>query len=459
MKKTLAFFTVFLTFAVSLTAFTAKEIYEQGKTVEMRLIQEVGHKSYLENINVDMSVSHNGILNWNIRFAPLGEVSSALSFQKTGKPVYDYSNYGIDAWFFSSLDLSYVNDDIKQAKDSLKSKLQNTGDKETLSIKMTDYFDYYPLKPNLYFPDFNIAYYYAGIDDKAGYSFEGISSERALGFINKLQEYIKIPPYEEDIRKETVEKIENGYSYSTDSVNTFNFSFQNALFPDMLYFTFDNRIYPTEIRMDTSQIVGGYGIYSVPYTENDVLYEQMKTEYTVKENSSIVYLDSDTEKNLLYLCLIENGSFIFRVIDVKTMTDTASLELFSYKEGDNIHYITCDDFFVFHKNNYELKIITNTDSLYKEAFSYTVPEENNFGWEYFPYNCSCAFDGERLIIFTPEREYHYDTPHFSMTHEIIVLTEKGLGYYGKWENSLGETIMHNSGYFNKLNSHKVFLSQ
>lgn len=457
MKKTLALFTAFLIIVISLTAVAANKIYTKGCTVEMLLTEEAGDRSLLSDVCVDMEISHSGMMNWNISFEPFSEVSASLDFKKTEKRNYGYNNYGVDAWYFESLDLAYISDNIKQAKDNLKSRLINTGDRETLQIKMADHFDYYPIKPDLHLPDFSIYYSYSGIDDKAGFSFDGISSERGLGFIEKLQDYIKIPPHSEDIRKETIEKIEQGYSYSTNTVNTFNFSFQNALFSDKLYFAFDNRIYPTDNRVDTSEITGGYGIYSVPYTENDVLYEQMKTEYRVNADSNIVYLDGDTENDLLYLCLIENSSFIFRVIDRKTMSDIASLELFSYKEGDTVHYEIFDDFFVFHKNNYELKVVKKTDSSYEEAFSYTVPEENNFRWEYFPYKSSCAFDGERLIIFTPEREYHYDSPHFSLTQEIIVLTEKGLGYYGKWQNSLGETVMYNSGYFNRLDSYKVKL--
>lgn len=455
MKKTLAFLTAFLILTVSLTAFTAKEIYNQGKTVDFVLTEETGDRSYLEDISVDMEITHSGMLNWNVNFTPFSETSSSLRFHKTEEHFYGYNHYGIDTWYFDSLDLAYINDDIKRVKDDIISNLSDTGDKETLYIRMSDYFDYYPVIPNLYFPGFNLSFSYSGVDDEAGYSFDGISPERGRGFINKLQSYIKIPPYEDDVRNNTVEKIEQGYSYSSDFRNNFNFSFQNALFSDMLYFTFDNRIYPTEIRVDTSEITGGYGIYSVPYTGSDVVYEQMKTEYTVNENSNIVYLNGDTEKDLLYLCLIENGSFIFRVIDRKTMTDVASLDLFSYKEGDIIQYEICEDFFVFHKNNYELKVVKNTDGIYKEVFSYTVPEENNFGWEYFPYESSCAFDGERLMIFTPEREYHFDEPYFSLTHEIIVLTEKGLGYYGKWENSLGETVLHSSESFCRLEKFEI----
>lgn len=457
MRKTLALFTAFLIFTLFLTAFTAKEIYQQGKAVEFVLTEETGDRSYLDNISVDMEITHSGMLNWSVNFTPPSETSTTLRFQKTEERFYGYNNYGIDVWHFNSLDLAYINDDIKREKEDMKSNLSDTGDKKTLYIRMADYFDYYPIKPNLYLPGFNLSYSYSEIDDKAGYSFSDISSERGVGFINKLQDYIKIPPYENDIRNETIVKTEHGYSYSTELMNNFNFSFDNALFSDKLYFTFDNRIYPTEIRVDTSEITGGYGIYSVPYTENDVLFEQMKTEYTVNENSNIVYLDGDNEKDLLYLCLIENESFIFRIIDRKTMTDVASLDLFPYKEGDIIQYKICEDFFVFHKNNYELKIVKKIDGLYKEVFSYTVPEENNFRWEYFPYESSCAFDGERLIIFTPEREYHFDEPYFSLTHEIIILTEKGLGYYGKWLNSLGETVMHNSGYFNRLNSYKMHI--
>ncbi len=464
MKKTLAFFLALLIGVSSLTVCLARELYFQGHNVQFTLTEETGDRKYLEGVSADITFSHLEELFWDTCFLPFGESKTQVSFSKL--PRYDdsISYSGLNEYYFNINEITGESEALEKYVSDVKKTVVKNGDKAVIDVVMKDYFDYYPLKINLHLPEISISYYSpVSPYEEGGYTFYGISKERGTGFIKKIKEFIKIPVYENDIRKETIEKIQHGFSYSMEHMNTYSFNFRNAVFPDVLYFTVNNRTDGSEkadsAKVDTSEIEGGYGIYAVPYSENDIKYEEMKTVYPINENSTVIFLDSDTEKNLLYLCLQENGSFVFKVIDVPSFKEISSLSLFSFnREEDYVGYEKFDGFFLFHKNDFELKVVTeNPDGTYTDALYCEIPVENEIGWEYFPYDNTAVFDGERLILFVPEVNKYNDRLRTSPCFEIIVFTTEGAVYRGSWENSLGDTVFNSYEAFVRIKDYKLYL--
>lgn len=440
-----------LTAAFLCTA-VAKEMQFLGENVVFTRTASEGDETLLEGVSADIRFTLDGYINWDVEFTPLGKTQAWLSFSKIPEREYYSFTEGIGEPFKDIFELAKRNEKLAEYVGNYRTDLAY-GEAKTYTVRMSDYYEYYPMRPSLNLEKISIDYdsiYDESTDDFVlSYRFSGISGERGRGFLAALEDFLKIPVYSEDVRSETVTKSsEYSYSFSSDYQNSYSFNFNNAVFDDMLYFTVTNRIPLSDgsgyYTVDTSEIPGGYGIYSVPLTENDVKYEQLKTVYRLEDGCSVYAFGKlSSFEDVLYLAVSCDGKYVIRFIDRKTMTDISEIQLFDLGINDAVYFNEYEDFIVFYKNSFDIKVVKRSeDGGFSEVFATAVPEKNNMSWDYFPSLSHCAFDGERLVIFTEEMRQYFDEKDTSLTVEIIVLTRDGVGYYGKWENSLGSVVLH-----------------
>ena len=463
MKRVLCFLLVLLLLSASLVAVTGFALSKESDNVTFTLVDEWGDRRYLQGVTADMEFTHNGRLNWSVEFSPFVETKTEYEYNTIVTDKGDgYTHYGIYNTNYNLLDLKNDSRQLKSDIESLKSEVMKDGDIRYMEIRMKDYFEFYPVNFDFSMKEMSLSWRTAmGYDDVGSYSFSGISYSRGNGLLQSMRDFLKIPVSEDDIREIRIHKDAYGnYSYGGAYSGSFDFDFYNAVFPDMLYFTFRNEITKHEQDeekrvVDTSLIPGGYGIYALPLTESDVKYEEISTVYSIPADSTVRALMKDEERNELYLALHENGKYVLHVIDISTMTDISVIEIFDFYEDGYVSINQNEDFFVFIKNSVDFNVVKrNDDGKYESALTGAMPPDTIADRTYFSGNSRFAFDGERLVVFVIDEPGYDDVSKMSVQPDVMVFTEDGLQYYCKWTCSLSEPV-RNWMYFVRRKEYSV----
>ena len=93
------------------------------------------------------------------------------------------------------------------------------------------------------------------------------------------------------------------------------------------------------------------------------------------------------------------------------------------------------------KNDIDFNVVSSDDDgKWKSALTGTMPAGSSVHREYFSYDSSFSFDGERLVVWVFEQPGMEDTQILSLQPDVMVFTENGLQYYCKWLCSLGDPV-------------------
>lgn len=448
MKKVLCFLFALVILITSLTVVAGKSLFDESENITYRLVDEWGDRQYLSGITADIDYSYYTILNWDAEFSPAGESKATLTFDRWNKSSVTYYHSGLSSVMFGIHDLKFMNKDLKAELDALKAEAKNPGDIRTKNLKMKDYFEYYPVNIGLYLGDISVDWQSGrGFDYPGKYNFYGITAERGQGFIDAVNSFFKIPVSDDAVIETTVYTGDGGsHSWHTSHENAFDFYFYGAVFSDTVYFTFSNELSSSDnekrLVVDTSLIKGGYGIYAFPYTSDDINYEALDTVYSIPADSTVKALFHDETRNELYLALYEKDRYVLHIIDRETMTDITVIDLFELTTDAYVRVDQYEDFFVFIKNETEFTIVKRENEDFSKAFSGEMPDETVADRDYFTHRSKFAFDGERLVALTVERSGDEEIKIMSIQPDIMVFTDEGVQYYGKWVCSLGNPVTY-----------------
>lgn len=447
MKRVLCFLLVLVVLSTSLVAVTGYSLIKESDNVTFTVIDEWGDRRYIEGVTAEMQFTHNYRLNWNVEFSPLGEAKTEYWYNNLSTNMGEsYAYYGICNTSYGLLDMKNDNEKLKADFENLKNELKNPGDIRRFSLKLKDYYDYYPVNFDFTLGEMSVSWNTSiGFDDVGSYSYSGITPSRGKGLLEALNRYLKIPVHEEDVREIKIHRGDYAFSYSCSYSGSFDFEFYNVVFSDKLYFTFNNEITKSEeakrTLVDTTQIPGGYGIYSIPYEENDIKYEEIKTVYSIPSDATVEALFCDEERNELYLTLHENDKYVLHIIDAEAMTDKTVIELFDFHFEEYVRVVQNEDFFVFIKNDVDFIVVERTaEGKYESALTGTMPPETVAERNYFSYYSWFGFDGERLVVLVVENTGYEEQSNMTILPDIMVLTEDGLTYYCKWICSLSTPV-------------------
>ena len=450
MKRVLCFLLSLIIISSSLVAFTAYALIRESDNVTFTLIDEWGDNSLLEGITSEMQFTHHNQLNWTVEFYPTGETKTKYDYNTFHNSNGNSSEYhGFSYPYINLSDLRHDNPELQKIFNELFAEEYNPGDIKRRTIYFSDIYDYYPVNFDLSLPGISISWTSGNFfDEKGEYVFSGITPSRGKELLKTFNDYFRIPVNNNDIREISIHWGDDGnFSWRTANRNTFGFNFFNVLADDCIYFTFPNEINTghNEVRqlIDTSEIHGGYGIYALPYTENDIKSEELKTVYSIPADATVEALSLNEKRNELYLGLHENEKFVLHVIDIATMTDKTVLELFDIDFHDYIRVEQDENFFVFIKNDIEYNVVEiSPDGTIKSSLEGTVSEETATGMNYISSDSSFGFDGKRLVILLIKNPLYDDQSSMTIQPEISVFTKDGLSYYGKWVCSLA--MPHNN---------------
>ena len=321
------------------------------------------------------------------------------------------------------------------------------------TIRLADYFDYYPFEIDLSLPGLSLSNPRGRIDGNT-------SQEQAV--TEAFLEFFRIPMLPDQYLELNIDRDMDGGSHSrgTSSVQTgdrFDLYSNSITGRNACYFWFSNRTNKDAL-VDTSLIPGGYGVYILPFsTDEDGLAESvdltgLRTFYPVDPETRIRYLGITADGTQLLLHTVEDGQYFVTIIDAKTGDTRQRLSLGGFDAQEDWAAITDgDDFTCIRVSDKRLFVLhRNLDGVWRIAIDTALlpleQEEDYFPW--WGNTQDMAFDGERLVVAGADRytptdgsgwtNYRYEECGFY----LAVYTAGGLQYYGVYPSSLEDANDH-----------------
>ncbi len=449
MRKTLALLVV-------LTLLSGYGIYWANTTVGKEIDNVkwkenviIGDKSMAEGVTIQRNAKYKKYMYWDTTYVIGEEPSIHTDFQFSVYGMHENrERINYTGLKFQMLNSYYYQDNLNGttsvyrsgltvALDELKEEAP-AGKRTTKRIALKDYEEYYGFEMDVKFPNC----YFSG--DQEG-----------------IRNYFKIPVLEDEIYWIGVEKDDKGnilgYGYASKYVaatvgnfdidcllfgDSFVFDNSSVITEDKVYFTFSTLTEEGNI-IDTSQIQGGYGIYSFKYDKelNKIDVSSLKLEYAL-EPSGFVNLEIDAEKENLLIFTEDEKQFYLTVVDVDTM-ETKQILSYGAKDDNSLTrwYEVREDYIIAQYDYYEAILLSKEeDGTYKE--SVVIPGKVETGSnEVYLLSTTNAFDwnGEKLVIATDIGRW---VPYYTETCgvAVAVIDASGVSFYAEYESSLDTNV-------------------
>lgn len=460
MKKTLALLLTVIALCSALSVHCARTINTMSRDVSYTAVNERGDRKLLEGIKIRTLIGAEWVLLWENTFEPFSsDISTDVSYIKTGlKYEAPKEFWGLSCMYYDKYSFRYEIPEYNDMLTEAENKLQDSYGEITVSCKLKDYYDYYPLFVQLELPDFSMQISMKSFEEyNSFYHHPDFPLDRADGFYEKLSDFIKIPVEENEEISITVENSQYGISYSSDNIDNYCPEITNAVFDDRLYFSVSN-VYEYEPGLyklvDMSQIPGGNGIYTVAFSENDVFYEDMKNAFPLPDNCTVKGLYADKVNARLYVMLLENGKYLLKVLDERTMTEISQIELTDLYYSDWMSFSFEGDFAVFVKNDLEIiTVLIDEKGKLSKAQHYRFETENEYEWYNYPYDADFAYTDGRLIVCIPDKaEFNNALGLYSgCGFDLFIFGSDDIEYYARYVCSLSEYARYKMSFTQSIN--------
>lgn len=413
---------------------TENVLYGDRSAAEGLDIKTKNHLNYRLYWETDYSISKDSKANTEFNLYPRQKHENNTNRKHEGI----FLDNGIEYGFYDDLPASEQKGIQKAYKELFDSA--EIGVEKTKKVYLMDYYDYYPVGVGFDLPYTN----WTGYD---GYNLKGEPYD-ALYVTEKFREFFKIPILDSDTITISIEKGEDGRSYSTgtDEMGCFTLNAIGAVARSWgrCFFTINNFKYLDykngldEIEyIDTSLIPGGYGIYSFYYCGGDsasrtgILADKIENVFPLDSKTLVSHITMSNDETQLLLFTVENKAFYLTVIDVKTMKATQKI-LIREEQGSGSVY-EYDDFIVADTEE-DITVISVKDGIYNLDFSVRkascINEKFHDVWVA---DCMDYKNGKLAIVGNCfDEDIGYELCDFF----VSVYDKSGLLYYGKYNTSL-----------------------
>lgn len=431
MKKLIAliFILVPLSFGV-ITAITV-DINKNKDTVTYTEKTLYGDAYFANGAVIQTSSAYQNHLVWDSVYT-IGEKSQTnFSFYYTHH--YKSKNINVTPLFFDntasfSLDLdmpaseqSGLSKIVREFYDSLK-----YGEEKSTTVKLSDYYEYYPLEINLHLQNLNL-----NISEDSfasGNSLYSVSEQNEKKIYEDICSFFKIPVLENEyvdiyVSKHSTGTTGIGFGYTDKNADHYSMNTYSVYNENAIYFTISN-LTENGATVDFSHVPGGYGIYVLPYDRSTVQTEKLALAYSLDESVTVETMELQEDK--LLLTLTEKGFSYLEIIDLSTMTQLQKIKLID----DTPHVIYTEKDFVVYIFDEKIAVLEEKNGLYSMAFITDIFPMTVDSLFYFRSSASLAFDGKRLIIADN------DSTSYKCGFNVLVYTDEGLKYFGSYESSL-----------------------
>ena len=413
---------------------TENVLYGDRSAAEGLDIKTKNHLNYRLYWETDYSISKDSKANTEFNLYPRQKHENNTNRKHEGI----FLDNGIEYGFYDDLPASEQKGIQKAYKELFDSA--EIGVEKTKKVYLMDYYDYYPVGVGFDLPYTN----WTGYD---GYNLKGEPYD-ALYVTEKFREFFKIPILDSDTITISIEKGEDGRSYSTgtDEMGCFTLNAIGAVARSWgrCFFTINNFKYLDykngldEIEyIDTSLIPGGYGIYSFYYCGGDsasrtgILADKIENVFPLDSKTLVSHITMGNDETQLLLFTVENKAFYMTVIDIKSMKATQKILIKEEQVSGSVYQY--DDFIVTDTEE-DITVISVKDGIYTLDFSVRKASFINEKFhDVWVANCMDYKNGKLAVVGNCFDEYiGYELCDFF----VSVYDKSGLLYYGKYNTSL-----------------------
>lgn len=269
------------------------------------------------------------------------------------------------------------------------------GETRTETLRLADYYDYYPITVELYLPD-----------------QEGRSHVYATwADCQALTDYFGLRVPEDLMVEVSVTKDELGQVYNVETNDTGNqrfwFDCQAIVVENGICMSISVESENIDASEDLVACRDGYGLYFIPFSE------ELKTDYEqgdpvfdlenirmfcpLAQGSSPLLLNREAERQVL-LYAREDGALKLSVFDTDTWQCVQWETIFPLGEEDHYSLLgSGDGFMVLYQADNIFRVVEEENGVYTPALSGTWDRGEGYVDEWW-YETACAYDGERLVI-------------------------------------------------------------
>ena len=321
------------------------------------------------------------------------------------------------------------------------------GEDNFRNIKISDYYEYYPISGTIQLKDHLITLNEAAFFQYTNGETINTADENTRVSL-ALSQFFRIPVLPRDTMAISITKDSSGYvatkhtSHGSDT--SYYMEMTGAAGENAYYFTFQTSAPRNEV-IDTSLIPGGYGIYCLPldHENNTVKEDQLAMVYSLPASAEIVSMNVSSNQTSLFLFTKETDGFYFAEIDLDTMETLQRLRINDpYLLYDDMMHVT-DDYFAFYgvddsdTSGYR---IFSRDENGQFKFDFLIPSPIDEGRNYFNFysDATFAYDGNRAAL----TGLAVSASHWSCVFTAAVYDETGMLYCGEY--STGQNCREDS---------------
>ncbi len=403
---------------------------------------QMGDRTAAQGLQVNIRTQLRENLFWNTSCV-IGEESQAdTEYQFSSLPISgsDGNDRGfqMDIGYFASANESGDSKEMLEMMEELKEST-GLGERRQMTVRMADYFEYYPVFPELW--PFE---YYEAENSGSQDNGEPVPGSRAYA-AQVFEEYFRIPVLENETWEFVFERDSAGNSTSMNSGpvgESFSAWTESVVTEDACYFTFFNRT-GTGAAVDTSLIPGGYGLYRFPLETHEsgsvtANVDELDTVYAMDPSALFLGIYQDPRQTHLFLHTAEDGKHVVTVLDAGTAKVLQRLELAPWtKDSSLLHVHQGEDFFAVLRTDGLLAV-----AVMEEDGQYKIDLVQNWGngeegIEYLYYasrKMDMDYNGSCLAVAgpLPDPVFHFDTSSFF----LAIYGDGGIQYLGTYKNSL-----------------------
>lgn len=269
------------------------------------------------------------------------------------------------------------------------------GETRTETVRLADYYDYYPMTVELYLPD-----------------QEGRSHVYATwADCQALTDYFGLRVPEDLMVEVSVTKDELGQVYNVETNDTGNqrfwFDCQAIVVENGICMSISVESENIDVPENLVACRDGFGLYFIPFSE------ELKTDYEqgdpvfdlenirmfcpLAQGSSPLLLNREAERQVL-LYAREDGALKLSVFDTDTWQCVQWESIFPMGEEDTFSLLgNGDGFMVLYQADNIFRVVEEENGVYTPALSGTWDRGEGYVDEWW-YETACAYDGERLVI-------------------------------------------------------------
>lgn len=479
MKKSFVLLIVLLALSVGTVCMAQTELLKEKDQVNFTEKILYGDQSIVEGVTVEVKNYYSYQMYWDSVYTigQVPDVHTEYQFYPwdVNEYAYEYPNaFGMIDYREDSFQEVYAKEDMAYLEGlglAWRELYDQTGagEEKTISIQLGDYLDYYTFgidisastgKDEIPFVLFlQESELRNDLKDYASNRNQVKKLEKQLSYLEKFQEFFKIPVIDGEVHKLALRKDDEGKVIGSASscvtggsgsgniqipefpieseCDYFYFVTITAMSESDCYFTFNPYTYRGKL-VDTSEIPGGYGIYHFPYDaeKGEIYPEELRMVYALDLQEEVYHMCMDYGEKNLFLFTIKNEQLYLSIIDLETMTlrdkmaignKEYGLSLWVYEgyvvlEAEELILLTMDE-----NGNYIKQFSIADEKLYDRIES--VAKENGviLFWE------DSVFDwnGETLIF-----SGHLFSGFPVCGFYVAAVDTEGLQYCATYESSL-----------------------